>query len=337
MTKRERVEAAFSFIKPDKVPLQYHPSLRGYFEHGEALRELFKKYEGDFDDVSNEIIPIIPEYAYDEFGDYYDEIEDDFGILWTHRIFKIMGHPKYRPLDDLANIKTYKFPTPKYGDMEFINSIREQKKNSYCLKGEITLFERMTAIRKFEDVLMDMHMDTVEINKIADMFVEYYLIEIDNLLKADVDAIFIGDDFGTQDDLIISPELFRRFLKPRYKIMIDKIHKAGKKVHFHSCGANIKLLEDMAELKIDSYWPQLNAYDTSDLAKRLREYKIATSLHFRGHTLNFGSPDDVKKWVYDVSNDFEPKNGGSWYYIEIDDGFPFENIKALFEIIDQLR
>lgn len=41
MTKRERVEAAFLFNKPDKVPLQYHPSLRGYFEHGEALRELF--------------------------------------------------------------------------------------------------------------------------------------------------------------------------------------------------------------------------------------------------------------------------------------------------------
>jgi len=337
MNKRERVEKAYNFEKPDKVPLQYHPSPRGYFEHGEKLRDLFMKYEGDFDDVSKEEIPFIPKNAYDKNGDYYEEIKDEFGILWAHRIFKIMGHPIYRPFDNLNNIASYKFPKPKYGDEKFINSIKTQKKSAYCLKGEITLFERMTAIRKFEDVLMDMYMDTVEINKIADMFMEYYLIEIDNLLKADVDSIFIGDDFGTQDDLIISPKIFRSFLKPRYKIMIDKIHKAGKKVHFHSCGANLKLLDDMADLKIDSYWPQLNAYDTKQLAKILKDNKIATSLHFRGHTMNFGTPDEVKRWVSEVSEHFDCTNGGSWYYIEIDDEFPFENIQALFKTMDQLR
>lgn len=338
MDSRERVFKTFCFEKTDKVALQYHPSPRGYFEHGENLRKLFIRYEDDFDDVTQEEIPVIPAHAYDSNGEYYDEIEDEFGILWAHRIFKIMGHPIIRPLDDLSNIASYKFPKPKYGDESFVEAVKEQKKTRFCLKGGVTLFERMTAIRQFEDVLMDMYMDTVEINRIADLFTEYYLEEIDNLIKADVDAVFFGDDFGTQTDLLISPAIFRNFLKPRYKVMIDKVHKAGKKVHFHSCGANLKLLDDMADLKIDSYWPQLTAYgSTKELAGILRDYKIATSLHFRGQVMNFGTPDDVKKWVTTVSEDFDIKRGGSWYYIEIDDGFKYENIKALFETMDRLR
>ncbi|MBN2852847.1 MAG: hypothetical protein JXQ23_08965 [Clostridia bacterium] len=337
MDSRERVFKTFDFEKTDQIALQYHPSPRGYFEHGEKLRKLFIKYKDDFDDVTHEEIPVIPSYAYDKNGDYYDEIEDEFGILWQYRIFKIMGHPLKRPLDDLDHINTYQFPKPKYGDDTFIKAVREQKKTRFVLKGGVTLFERMTAVRRFEDVLMDMYSDTIEINRIADLFTEFYLKEIDNLIKADVDAVFFGDDFGTQKDLLISPEIFRNFLKPRYKIMIDKVHQAGKKVHFHSCGANLKLLDDMADLKIDSYWPQLTAYDTRELAKILRDYKIATSLHFRGQIMNFGTPDDVRRWVSTVSEHFDVKNGGSWFYIEIDDRFKFENIEALFEIINELR
>jgi hypothetical protein len=119
--------------------------------------------------------------------------------------------------------------------------------------------------------------------------------------------------------------------------MIDKVKAAGKKVHFHSCGANTALLEDLADLGIDSYWPQLGAYDLHELAAFLKSRKIAIALHFRGELMNFKTPAEIRKEVERTARIFDVENGGGWFYIEVDDGFPYENTKALFEAVDQIR
>ncbi len=334
---RKRVFDAFDFTKPDKVPVEHFPSTRGYFDYGEKMRDLFIKYPGDFGDVSKVDIPVIPDGAYDESGEYYEEKMDEWGILWAFRIFQIQGHPLKRPLDDWKNLDSYKLPPVPYGSERFKEYIKNQKKKYFAMQGMFTLFERLTAVRLFEDVLMDMHMDTPEINRLADMITDYYLKTIDNLLEADVDCVEFGDDFGTQTGLMISPEIFRNFLKPRYQKMIDRVKNAGKLVHYHSCGANTELLEDIADMGIDSYWPQLTAYNQKELAAFLKKKKIACALHFRGEVMNFSTPAQIREKVMETAEIFDVKNGGGWFYIEVDDGFPYENTKALFEIVNEIR
>ncbi len=334
---RIRVMNAFEFKKPDRVPVEHHPSTRGYYDYGEKMRSLFKAFPADFGDVSNVGIPVIPESAYDSAGEYYEERFDEWGIKWAFRIFQIQGHPIYRPLDDISGLDYYRLPPVQYNGEGFSDGIREHKKNFYAMKGSFTLFERMTALRLFEDVLMDMYMDTPEINKLADMITDYYISGIDNLIKADVDCVAFGDDFGTQTGLLISPEIFKRFLKPRYVRMIDRVKAAGKKVHFHSCGANMELMDEIADMGIDSYWPQLSAYDLPELAKFLKKKKIAIALHFRGETMNFSSKEQLRDKIIETAEIFDVGNGGGWFYIEVDDGFPYENTKTLFETIDEIR
>lgn len=334
---RKRVFDAINFIKPDKVPIEHHPSTRGYFDYGEKMRELFKKYPGDFGDMSNIEIPVIPDGCYDKNGDYYEERTDAWGVHWAYRIFQIQGHPLKRPLDDLNNLETYKLPPVFYSDPDFADSIKKEKENYFTMRGMFTLFEKMTSLRLFEDVLMDMHMDIPEINQMADMLVEFYLKGIDNLISAGVDCIEFGDDFGTQTGLLISPEIFRNFLKPRYQKMINRVKEAGKLVHFHSCGANTDLLEDIADMGIDAYWPQLTAYNLPDLAAFLKKKKIAIALHFRGEIMNFSTPEQVRAKVIETADIFDIKNGGGWFYLEVDDGFPYENTKALFETVNEIR
>ena len=336
-SSRIRVIKAFDFQKPDMVPVEHHPSTRGYFDYGEKMRELFKAYPADFGDVSDVEIPIIPATAYDKSGKYYEEKYDTWGIRWAFRIFQIQGHPVERPIDDITKLDSYRLPPVQYSGEHFETGIREHKKRFYAMKGAFTLFERMTALRLFEDVLMDMYMDTPEINKLADMITDYYLEGIENLINADVDCVAFGDDFGTQTGLLISPEIFTRFLKPRYMRMIDRVKKAGKKVHFHSCGANMELLDEIADMGIDSYWPQLTAYNLPELAQYLKKKKIAIALHFRGETMNFSSPGELREKVIETAELFDVKNGGGWFYIEVDDGFPYENIKTLFETINEIR
>ena len=334
---RSRVEKAFAFEKPDKIPVEHHPSPRGYFDYGEKMRELFRAFPADFGDVSNQEVPVLPDTAFDEAGNYYEEKTDEWGIRWAYRIYGIQGHPIKRPLDDISCLEKYRMPSLKYGGSAFIEGIREHKKRFYAMKGAFTLFERMTALRLFEDVLMDMYMNTPEINRLADKITDYYMEDIDNLIEADVDCVAFGDDFGTQTGLLISPEIFNGFLKPRYMRMIDRVKAAGKKVHFHSCGANTEILDDIADMGIDSYWPQLTAYNLPELARFLRKKKIAISLHFRGEAMNFLTPEQLREKIIETTELFDLKNGGGWFYIEVDDGFPYENTKTLFETIDEIR
>ncbi|MCD6322531.1 MAG: hypothetical protein J7L77_05845 [Clostridiales bacterium] len=334
---RNRVFNAFEFKKPDKVPIEHHPSTRGYFDYGEKMRNLFIKYPADFGDMSKVEIPVIPEGCYDENGDYYEEKMDEWGVHWAYRIFQIQGHPLTRPLDDMNNLDTYEFPPALYSEPGLKEKITLEKEKYFTMRGMFTLFEQMTSLRLFEDVLMDMYMDTPEINRLADMLTDYQLKGIDNLLEADVDCIEFGDDFGTQTGLMISPDIFKNFLKPRYQRMINRVKEAGKLVHFHSCGANTDLLEEIADMGIDGYWPQLNAYNLEELAAFLKKKKIAIALHFRGEIMNFGTPDEVREKVRQTARIFDVKNGGGWFYIEIDDGFPYENTKALFETVDEIR
>ena len=334
---RKRVFDAINFIKPDIVPVEHHPSTRGYFDYGERMRDLFKKYPADFGDVSKVEIPVIPDDCYDELGDYYEERIDEWGVRWAFRIFQIQGHPLSRPLDDMANLESYKLPPVLFSEPDLKEKITLEKSKYFTMKGFFTLFEKMSSLRLFEDVLMDMYMDTPEINRLADIITDYNLKAIDNLLAADVDCVILGDDFGTQTGLLISPDIFRNFLKPRYQKMINRVKEAGKLVHLHSCGANMELMGEIADMGIDGYWPQLTAYNLEELAAFLKDKKIAVALHFRGEIMNFSTPDEVREKVKETARIFDIKNGGGWFYIEVDDGFPYENIKALFETVDEIR
>lgn len=119
------------------------------------------------------------------------------------------------------------------------------RRERYAKDGWFVFFERMHALRPFENVLMDLYDDALEINRLADMLVEYEMEELRLMCAAGVDGVQFGDDFGT--------------------------------------------------------------------------------------------PDDVKRAVHTAAEAFDVKNGGAFFYVETDNGFPLENIRALLETIGEYR
>jgi hypothetical protein len=181
-------------------------------------------------------------------------------------------------------------------------------------------------------------LDTPEINRIEDMIVEYVRGGVRRSLALDPDAIAFGDDYGTQSALLMSPDVWRSFFKPRYDALFDPIRRAGKHVFFHCCGKIDELLADFGDLGISAIWPQLPAFDLPELAKRCRDLGLAIQLHpDRGELMQRGRPQDVRDHVLRLIDTFEPLSGGSWLYIEIDPGFPYANVEALFEVAMELR
>ncbi len=100
----------------------------------------------------------------------------------------------------------------------------------------------------------------------------------------------------------------------------------------------IAFADDFKEVGVDVLWPQLPLYELSDLRDRCRELGIALELHpDRGELMQQGTPDDVRAYLRSLVDTFNPLSGGSWLYIEIDPGFPWENVKALFETAMDMR
>jgi uroporphyrinogen decarboxylase len=77
------------------------------------------------------------------------------------------------------------------------------------------------------------------------------------LIEKGVDAIWFGDDFGTQTNLIIPPENFRDQLKPIYRRMIDRFKSARPDIIpiLHCDGAVAELLDDIHEIGFEVFNP----------------------------------------------------------------------------------
>lgn len=340
MNSRERVYAARNFLPTDSAPTEYLYTPVGFYEHGGKLNDLYQAHEGDFQHYVRKEIPVLPPEAFDDKGNYYQKSTDAWGTLWEYRIYGIAGHACGFPLDDWDRLDSYRFPAlPAYVDdpaafARMKAHVQNHQRTKFFQASVGGLFERLITLRPFNDVLCDLYTGEEPMIRLLDRLTEYYEKHIEALIRLNVDAISFGDDFGTQESLIFSRELFRELFLPRYKKMIEPINKAGIGVHFHSCGRIDALFKDFKEMGVGSVWPQLPAYDMKELAYTLRQLKLALAIHTdRAVTMTSGSPEDVRALVEKEFEIFRPDKGGSWFYIEADNGFPFENIEALVKTV----
>lgn len=342
MTSRERVKAAMHYQPVDKVPVQFYYSPVGYYEHGEKLNDLYRTLPGDFEPFRQMAICGPAPEDYDADGVYHAFRQDEWGTLWEYRIFGITGIPKKYPIPSLEHIDQYPFPpTPSWSQEEketLLARTKEKQREFYALFPAGTLLERLQQILPDEEFYCGLELDDPSLNRLADKVCAYNAQFVQRAIEAGADGISFGDDYGSERSMLMSPRTWRRFFKPRLKELFQPAVKAGLDIHFHSCGQISPILEDFREIGITSIWPQLPAYNMQELAEKCRSLGLAVAIHTdRANTMTYGTPQEVQELVKREYEVFQMQNGGSWFYIEADNGFPFENIAALIETIRKLR
>lgn len=342
MLPRDRMKAALAFQPVDVVPLQIHPSPGGIFEHGQKLIDLMRQCGHDFDDLSHLRIPDPPAEDFDADGRYHRFATDAWGVAWEYRLFGVWGYRIGYPLADISKLDGYQPPAISRLDGEELVQARAasqaHRQTYFHLCGNLSIFETMQSLRPFEDVLIDIMHDTPQINRLADMLVEHCAVIVANALAVDADAIIAGDDFGTQQAPMLAPKVWRRFFKPRYRALFEPAVAAGKAIFFHSCGRIERLLEDLAEVGVAAVWPQLPLYEHRELSRRCRGLGLAVQMHpDRGELLQRGSPQQVRDSITRLVEEFGALGGGAWLYLEVDPGFPWSNVEAMFETARALR
>ena len=193
----------------------------------------------------------------------------------------------------------------------------------------------------FENTLLRLHTEP-KIIECAISHIEEFTTELcRRMLEATrglADFVWYGDDFSTQKGILISPEHWRKYLKPTYRRLFDLFKSYDMKIWFHSCGTFAQVLPDLIEIGMD-VWETVQAHLIGNEPVRLkREY--GKDIVFYGaintqETLPFGTAQDVRREVRERISVLG-KEGG--YICGGDHGIlpdiPIENVLAM---IDEAR
>ncbi|MCL1888581.1 MAG: hypothetical protein FWF96_06900, partial [Kiritimatiellaeota bacterium] len=175
-----------------------------------------------------------------------------WGFEWE-RLDDTMGQPKKPAFETWDEFERLPSPDPcDPARFENIRAAREKFKDKYLAASlGLSGFSLMACMRGFAGLLEDFYAAPAQVEKLADRVFGFEERVIARLGGRGVDAVQFSDDWGTQNDLVISPGLWRSFFKPRYKRQFDLAHSLGLDVYFHCCGQIAKIIPDFVELGVD--------------------------------------------------------------------------------------
>jgi uroporphyrinogen decarboxylase len=212
---------------------------------------------------------------------------DEWGNTWGRVDPTSKGEVIKGVLENIEDIDTYRFPDyscPE--DYVCVAGKRVQEPDKW-LFGLLPGFAFSIArkMRKLDQYLMDMLLEPDAMHKLHDRIDAMLEDMILNYAAAGVDSIMFCEDWGTQEQTLISPALWREEFFPRFVKLCEIAHDCGIKVFMHSCGKIGAIIPGLIEAGVDVLQfdqPDLHGIDT--LAKYQKESRIT-----------FWCPVDVQK------------------------------------------
>ena len=226
--------------------------------------------------------------------EYYD---DEWGNLWYRAVDGSAAGEVLEPaIKDWSQLETFKLPD--YDNPKRLERVREafskptDKFKMASVPGWV--FASSRYLRTMEVYFMDLVEYPEEISRLHTRVTDVLVNVIRGFGECGAEGIFYCEDLGTQDRLLLSPQMWREVFKPHYERLTGAAHEYGMKVFMHSCGYNYDLIDDLVAAGIDCFQlDQPAAYDMPALAEKLKQHKVA-----------LWSPVDIQKVMPTGDRDF---------------------------------
>jgi uroporphyrinogen decarboxylase len=364
-TARDRILKAINHVQPHQTPV----NLGGIYGIDRWLnhfgvrteRELREKLGVDIEYVR----PVyVGPHAEKKLGIFGTPVEGVFGAD-GFGYSNARGNYPLAEAENIADIEAFPWPDPSEFDYEVMAGMlreiprekakridlkygiaQEGKTHEECAAGGpwIPLLCTLFDLFGFEDALAKLSLEPIlieaAVKKIEEFTVEFARRSLE-ASKGLTDIMYYGDDFATQQGLMISPAQWRRFLRPTYWKVFDVAKSYGVKVWFHSCGTFRPVLPDLIECGMD-VWETVQVHLEGNEPEVLkREY--GRDLAFYGaistqRTLPHGSPEDVRA---EVRERIRVLGKGGGYICGSDHGIlpdvPIANVVAMLDEARQFR
>jgi uroporphyrinogen decarboxylase len=310
-TRKERVIAALNYKETDIVPTNM-------VIEGDVADRLNAHYGGtDWEKTVHNHLGFAA-YPYWARLDTTEDglIKDEYGSVWdfSRQPFHLVDFPLKEP-----SIGDYDFEAVTQVvydslDKEGAQKIIAEKSDRFVVGlFYFGLFERSWMLRGFENVLVDSILNQAFYEELLDRILEMQLRLVDQLLELPIDGVYLGDDWGDQRGVILGPDRWRHFIKPRAAKLYERIRSADKFVLTHCCGNVMDIIPDMIEMGLDvleSLQPE--AMDVYEIKRKYgKDLRLWGGLGTQ-HVLPFGSPQEVRD---EIRHLIEELGGGGGYIL----------------------
>ena len=323
MDSRERVMAAVKFERPDRIPVDLWTVPAVYLRHGRAVDGLLHQHPTDFARRDWD-----PEGMDGRLraGRYVDE----WGCLWENKAEGYFGMVAKLPLEDYRALDSLRPPFEWMEDDVRKGTSEHPQPGKFWLGWGGDFFHRMCWLRGMEKVMFDLMDGSPELYRLREMLLDFFARQVTLVSKTDVDGICFADDFGSQQQLLIPPSLWRSFIKPVYRDILGICKSAGKLVFFHSDGNILEIMDDLIELGVDALNCQVWCMGGPEVLGK----RFAGKLTFWGEldrqsTIPHGTPDDIFRAARRMKEHLGLETGGLIGQGEVDGLTPLENIEAI--------
>jgi uroporphyrinogen decarboxylase len=229
---------------------------------------------------------------------------------------------------------------------EKLINLKDSTDKALVMSGGVKLLELGFFIRRMDNLLMDLMTDERKLSEMLDILVEMHLAGLEKKCRSVgdiVDVIRFGDDLGMTSGPIMDLITFRKFFKPRYRILCNYVKQhSNMKIFMHSCGSIKQFIPDLIDVGIDILNPvQSNCYQM-DLVTLKNEF--GKDIVFWGggvdtaSVINLGTPKDVRRDVL-IRCEILSRDGGFVFapIHNILSEVPPENVMAAYNAVKEFN
>ena len=308
ITRKERMRRSISYEAVDRIPTQINYTAgmgQKMADHFNVPVEELPAFLG------NHMIRVDLSYEaqfssdgavkYDWWGVGFDTKEEGYFAAVS-------------PLQESPDLDSFSWPNPH--DPQLLRDAAKAIKtygDTYYITPNFgfALFERAWTLRGFEQFFMDMATDPDFTNELLDRITEIQLALIHRYLDLGVDGGYFGDDYGAQKNLLFSPAMWRKYMKPRMAKLFAPFRERGLPVLMHSDGQIHKILPDLVEIGLTT----LNPVQPEVIEHAWLRENFKGDLAFYGGistqtVLPYGSPDEVRQAASAAVAELSPDSTG---------------------------
>ena len=308
LTKKERVRRTLFHESVDKLPTQINYTQA----MGQKMAGQYSVSEQDLPEyLGNHIVRVDiqfePKFSddgkvkYDWWGVGFDTEEEGY-------------FASVNPLADSKDLDAYPWPDPNAPDLLSVASkIIENDAGQHFITPNFgfALFERAWSLRGLDTYMMDMVLDPEFSEELLDHILEIQLVLIHRFIALGVDGGYFGDDYGAQKNMLFSPQMWRKYIKPRLARMFAPFREDGLPVLMHSDGQIQAIIPDLIEIGLTA----LNPVQPEVLDHSWLKSTFGKSLAYYGGistqtTLPNGSPEDVANATRECVEKLAPEGTG---------------------------
>lgn len=336
---------AIRFERPDYIPMSFVINSSCWHRYPkEALWDLMEEHKFLFPNFKRPAPDWMPTYTLVARAD--QPYTDPMGCVWKTSDNGITGTVVGHPLEDWGAFNTtWKIADPDTSDglyqvnwAQRAEQWKKTKEKGGSFRGSLRhghTFLQLCDIRGYENLLGDMFDEEPLLDELIEQLAEFNLAVVKRFIDNGCASMAYPEDLGMQVGPMLSPDMFRKYIKPSYKKLMQPARDAGIPIHMHSDGDIRLLVDDIVDsgVEIINLQDLVNGVDW--IADKFKG-KLCVELDIdRQKITPHGTPQQIDELILEEVSKIGTREGGLCMVYGLYPEVPLENVKAVMDAMEK--